>query len=331
MEDKKSEKGIGRRTFLKTVGLSALGVGVSALPVMRKSVRPAWSGQLGNFESCRIVVFGVDSLRVDYAPTLISNGAQALSSLNTPICSLSGGTSGTQAGWAAIWSGMPSYYTNTWTNREFGAMPKKMHIMRKLMNAYKERDLFAVWITGKGHNIMGKRPESPHYSVYEKIVKQGYPGLYYGDEKREDQEVYDLAVTALQEAITHDNFCCFIHFRNPDDAGHEYKDYDTYIQRALEVDEYIWSLMNLLPPEIETDIIYCSDHGFDFVSLGDVENNHHYSPRGTLATNFATFEYPYVCQLSVGRLVYRKAGGNPDRTKCSEMKSAYKMYGVDLV
>jgi len=229
---------------------------------------------------------------------------------------------------------MPPFYHNSHDNTLYDAMPSEMHIMAKLLNSYKELglDLFPVWITGKGKNVKGSEPKSPHRSVYRYIVGEGNPGSYYGDESREDLEVFQLAEQALREAVTHDNFLCFVHFKNPDRVGHQTNDYDTYMEKAQKVDQYIYDLMQNLPSD--TTLIYCSDHGFNFKSLGDKENGHSYSPRGMLAVNFLTVDLPCVEQSSIGRLIYRLAGGNPDDTYYrdeSGKKKRYHMYGLDLI
>jgi hypothetical protein len=281
--------------------------------------------------SCKIVLFGSDGLRIDYAQTLRLLGAPGLSSLHPPICSLSGGISDTQAGWAAIWCGMPSLFSRAGSNLTYGGMPRNMHVMKKLMEAYHDRDFFPVWITAKGKNIRGNQKKSPHWEVYKSIVLDGHPGIYHGDKHREDEEVYGLATVALGEAISHENFCCFIHFANPDNTGHKFNNYEEYMKSARAVDDYISRLMQMLPAE--TDIIYCSDHGFDFKHKGDAQNSHGYSPRGMLATNFGTKEYENVCQMSLGRLTYKLAGQDPNHAVYYRRRRiiAHNMYGTDLI
>ena len=56
MKDKQTEKGMGRRTFLKTVGATVLGMGVCALPVAHTPVRPAGAKLPEDCGSCRSVV-----------------------------------------------------------------------------------------------------------------------------------------------------------------------------------------------------------------------------------------------------------------------------------
>jgi hypothetical protein len=314
---------VDRRTFLKTAS-----IGIAALTIPRLSRAPQAAPELQDNGFCRIVVFGADGLRFDHSKELIDRGAPALGSLHPPICSLSGGFSVTQPGWASIWSGLPSYCVGSYTNGIYGAMPAGMHIMEKLMDVFSDEDFFPLWITGKENNIKGNIPESPHYAVYRRIVEEGHPGIYHGDEKREDREVYDLAVDALGDATSHDHFCCFVHFKNPDGVGHGQRNYEIYMNYAFKVDEYIWDLMQILPPE--TDVIYCSDHGFDFMELGDPKTNHFHSPQGMLATSFRTRQCLSVSQNSIGRLIYRRAGQNPDYTFRGE-NSPYKMYGIDLV
>ncbi len=325
-----------RRDFLKTLGVAAA---ATLIPTLPKTVRPARAEIAG----CRIVVFGADGLRVDYAQTLRSQGGPALSSssLNPPTCATCGGVSMTQPGWAAIWSALPAEMNRCWDNAKYRKMRPGHHVMEKIISEYTGDDLYSVWIVGKG-NIVGnklkpsglKYRKGSHYGVYEKIVVEGKQGVYYGDESRDNDTVYGLAHDALTEAVRHDDFICFVQFHDPDKHGHwavknESDDYGAYMQRAWEVDSHIANLMALLPSD--TNVIYCSDHGFDFKSQGDTRNNHGYSPYGVLATNFTMLDAPFVSQMSIGRLIYKLAGGDPNRTQRSPDRRFYRMFGEDLI
>ncbi|MFH1998140.1 MAG: alkaline phosphatase family protein, partial [Planctomycetota bacterium] len=134
------------------------------------------------------------------------------------------------------------------------------------------------------------------------------------------------ASRTLEKAVVHEHFCCFIHFRDPDHTGHVSKRYNKYLERAREVDYYISDLMSQLPPD--TDIIYCSDHGFNFVELGEVYDAHQYAPRGMVATNFETNPFDHVTRETIGRMIYTRGGGDPDH--CVTDGHEYAMYGVDL-
>lgn len=341
MKNKQTKQGIGRRTFLKTMGIAALGIGGSMFPAGRHLVRPAAAQEPGTFESCRIVVFGLDGLRVDYAQRMWDDVSPGLRSLSRPICATCGGLSQTQPGWASIWSGLPSQINNCWDNSVYKRMRPGHHVMEKLITAYQGRDLFAVWIVGKG-NIVGasQKPggrlkKGSHYGVYRMIVEEEKEGIYFGDDSRDSQTVYSLALDALAEARTHDNFIAFVQFNDPDKVGHAAvrsklpDDFDAYMQSALEVDGYMADLMTLLPGG--TKVICCSDHGFDFKSQGDARNHHEYSPYGMLATNFQIVDTPFTSQISVGRLIYKLAGGDPDRTRSQDTGAFYRMFGEDLV
>lgn len=336
MGEKQEAKGIKRRTFLKTmVGAAALGFGVSVLPATSRRAYPAVGGGIGDFGGCRLVVFGADGLRFDTAQDMWNQGAPALSSLNPPILSVNGGLSVTQPGWATIWMGLPSYYTGAIDNSTYSAPLEFMHIMRKLMWKYRDEDHYSVWITGKGGNIKGNSSDAPHRELYYYLkMRKSYPGFYDADIGHSNDEVYALAQVALAEAVTHRNFTCFVHFVDPDHTGHIKANYADYLDAALEeVDQYISLLMQLLPPDV--DIIYCSDHGFNFKELGEIETGHRYAPWGMLATNFQTNNFECVPQDSIGRLIYARGGGNPDYTGAYDrgagITRAYRMYGIDLV
>ena len=335
MADKQKERrGMDRRTFLKTVGIAAVGLGTSALPVSSRFVRPAQAGEPGAYERCRMVVFGADSLGFENAQVLRNSGAPGLNALPPPFCVSCDGLSVTQPGWATILSGLSRVQIECWQNQGYKKMPHGYHIFRKIMTAYSERDLdlYVVWITGKGKNITGwndkTQKKGPHWSVCHRIEEQRQPGVYHGDKERDNEEVFELAMNSdgLVEAVQHDNFIAFIHFHDPDCTGHSTENYDDYMQAALEVDNYIYQMMNLLE---DTDILYCSDHDFHFKDNGQTRNGHQFAPLGMGATNVPTLGQSLVSQASLGRFIYRRAGGNPDWTLNKEGRP-YSMYGVEI-
>jgi hypothetical protein len=206
-------------------------------------------------------------------------------------------------------------------------MPGGYHLYSRI-EALGLSDLFPVWITGKGTNICGKRLNSqtgPH-RVVRKMCRNG-AGIYYGDRARTNEAVKSLAIDALTEAVTHENFLCFIHFHDPDSTGHATKDINRYTEKTWEVDGMVADLMALLPDG--TDIIACSDHGFGFKSLGDIANDHKYEPNGFVSANMP-FVKNRAVQMEIGRLTYALAGGNPDRV--IDIKgSLYKLFGESLI
>jgi hypothetical protein len=238
-----------------------------------------------------------------------------------------GGQSVTQPGWIDIWTGLPAAYHGFVKNGDRASIAEGIHIMGKLMDEFAQDDFYAVWIVGKGVGLLdGESPESPHHPVYRRIVLEGRPGVYLGDRDRRDKEIFAKAYHGLQEAVLHENFCCFVHFHNPDVAGHLSKDPVAYYKAALSVDNYIHHLMQLLPTDAH--VIYASDHGFNFTRLGEVEDSHAFAPRGMVATSFPTKLYRNVTRPTVGRWIYHLSGGDPDH--CSSALSSYAMYGVDL-
>lgn len=312
---------MNRRNLLKTAIATLAGMGLWKTRKLKAGQKRSPS------DPVRIVVFAPDALRVDLAQEMWSGGAPGLSRLSNPICALSGGGfSVTQPGWASIWTGMPSFFTNAYHNALYGAMPPDYHIIKKFMLKLRGQDFYAGWQTGKGGTIKGDIVESPHYQVYDPIVNGGHPGWYEADKERPNEEVFGLASSMLEEAVLHDHFCCFVHFRDPDYIGHETLNYGRFKQKAYEVDGYIASLMDMLPED--TDIIYCSDHGFNFVELGEVWDSHHFAPRGMLATNFETEFCKNVTRETIGRLIYARGGGDPDH--CHTKNYEYAMYGADI-
>lgn len=294
-------------------------------------IEPTEAQAPGSYSHCKIVIFGADGLGIGHAATLRDGGAPGLNALHEPICLHSDGLSVTQPGWATMFSGLPSEHIKCWRNQEYKKMPNGYHLIKKLIETYESRDLYVVWITGKGPNITGfnfeTQSKGPHWSVYNKIVNGNHPGIYHGDAPRNNLEVFNLAFSSLSEAITHENFIAFVHFGDPDDTGHATESHDSYMNAAGIVDGYINTLINLL--QNGTDVIYCSDHDFHFQELGDAETRHRFAPRGVMATNVVTLSKPEISQMTLGRFIYRRAGGNPDWT-LNKYGNPYHLYGVEI-
>lgn len=348
-----SERIMGRRDFLKTAaglaaGVAAFGVGGLNWGSKPGIIEPAYGADPGTYDRCRVVVFGADALSYDNAVQLRNMGAPALNALNEPFYVSCGGLSSTQPGWAEVWSGLPSAFNQVYENRVFGRIPGGKHIFAKLIKNFHDgqgKDIYGIWVTGKGRNIKAKGAHAPHWSVYRLYCDGEYSGSYHGhgecetcNDEKENAEVFEKAGLALEEAVKHDNFLAFIHFRDPDHTGHGVTrgalpipfgktDHDVYMESAMEVDNYIFDLMDILPAD--TSILYCSDHGFDFVSRGDLRNGHRSAPDAMGAVNSVPVNTSNIDRMSLGRFVYRSAGGNPGCTP-REDGELYEMFGRDL-
>ena len=81
---------------------------------------------------------------------------------------------------------------------------------------------------------------------------------------------------------------------------------------------------------------YCSDYGFNFVSLGEQGSGHIFAQGGGGGHEFSSLDVGnQVSQDSIGRLIYARAGGNPDYCLTLDRATGnvgrYRMYGIDLV
>lgn len=308
------------------LGLGSLTIGTG--PAGKRASASPFSPMRGENATtkCRIVVFGIDGLSYDAAMYLRRMGAPAISTLYPPMYALSGGgASQTEPGWADIWSGLPSLIHNTYANGMYGQMPDRAHLMVRLIDRYAGNDFFAGWLTGKP--VRGQEEGTPHYELYTRINEDGCPGFCENSTYRSDIKIYDIATGIIAEAATYDNFCLFIHFANPDKTGHATESWDSYLEAAWEVDTYVSYLMENLPDD--TDIIYCSDHGFNFTERGKVENNHNYAPDGMFTCNFAHTRYNYITRQTIGRTIYRLGNEDPDFVVGG--LGTYALYGIDII
>jgi hypothetical protein len=198
-----------------------------------------------------------------------------------------------------------------------------------------------VWITGKGQNISGfyDGVPGPHYEVYRLITDGRVPGAYYGDVERANSEVTTLASTYLPTLGPRG--IGFVHYHDPDGTGHSTQSFDEYMASAASVDNDVAMLMNLCPAG--TRFILCSDHGWDFAELGDIETNHVYAPHGFIAfsdeiitspTSFelrgATVSAPMFNQPTVAAKIYRHFGGDPRRVRLGTA-AYYSLYHTGTI
>jgi hypothetical protein len=297
-----------RREFLGST------MALAALAAVNRPVHAADDGP--------IVIFGYDGLAVDFALQLAAANPQgALNRMQSGIgCLTTDGFSMTQPGWCQIWHGLPAAFTGILYNEDAIATLSATHIVRRV---YILRALDSlVWITGKGRNISGfyDQTPGPHYDVYKIIAELGLPGAYFGDVGRENSEVTELASIHLPTLGPHG--IAFVHYHDPDDTGHATESVDQYLASAASVDNDVAMLMDLCPTG--THFILCSDHGWNFKELGDLETNHVYAPHGFVAFSDAittpptlfelrgnTVSAPMFNQPTVAAKIYRHFGGDP--------------------
>jgi len=287
-----------------------------------------------------IVVFGYDALAVDFALQLAAANPQgALNRMPSGIgCLTTDGFSMTQPGWCQIWHGLPAYFTGILENTDTIATINRTHIVYRI---YTRRALDSlVWITGKGRNISGfyDGEPGPHYEVYRLITEGRVPGAYFGDVGRANSEVTELA--SLHLPTLGPRGIGFVHYHDPDDTGHSSQSFDEYMASAVSVDNDVAMLMDLCPEG--TRFILCSDHGFNFTELGDIETNHMYAPHGFIAfsdpittapTSFelrgGTVSAPMFNQPTVAAKVYRHFGFDPRNIRL--IRESYSLYHTGII
>ena len=292
------------------------------------------SSLFASFGECKIAVIVMDGLRPDLAMEMHNDQTTTISTFVNHDTFHCLGLSCTQTGAATLWTGVPPYFHKAVENQSYydASLPefpyKYFHIIPKLMHYYRNDDLFTVWVSGKAKNVRGNVPCSVHSHMYARIYYNISPGFYMGDGMYEDSQVEDAAINAIREAVVHNNYIIYVHYNMPDVCGHQYEDYDKYVQEAYTTDIRVRNVINELPTD--TKIILLSDHGFNVLSLGELENGHRMSPVVPIFTNFMPSD-EIDNHADVSRLIYSLAGGDPDRTRLMKAGTrtvhGYRMYG----
>lgn len=228
------------------------------------------------------------------------------------------GATDTKAGWTQILTGYAPEKTGVYSNSRYQPIPEGYSVFERLEGFFGSQNIFTGAIIGKKGNVdddppqripyqrwlrqqerareLGKRPSGLQGGKI--VVQEGkrfveIPGKpWFNASKKMDLFINGLGVNAnvgkksLEEIEKHsrERFFIFIHFADPDSAGHRYGENSLEYEDAIKsCDRWLGEIVNKLKRLgiYERTLIYVTaDHGFD-----EGKTTHGYAPYVFLATN----------------------------------------------
>jgi predicted AlkP superfamily pyrophosphatase or phosphodiesterase len=221
----------------------------------------------------------------------------------------------TKPGWTQICTGLSAKASGVYSNIDFRPFPRGASIYEKL-EVLSEQKLLSVFIAGKAHNLgsLGPGIEWRDATIVNGRgnTMQGEPWMnakgafdvWYGDKNREAGEVGRLFSNVLENLGNNNRFAMFVHFGDPDAAGHEYGENSKEYRRAIiHCDawlERIQSHLNQYGLADNTLVVVTTDHGFD-----EGKKTHAKAPDAFFATNDHSHHYHDGDMLDVAPTVLK--------------------------
>jgi len=230
------------------------------------------------------------------------------------------GATDTKAGWTQILTGYAPEKTGVYSNSRYQPIPEGYSLFERLENFFSPQNIFTGAIIGKKGHIDNAPPLRISYQRWlrqrqrararargrlplglkeARIVEENgrkfveIPGKpWFNASKHMDLFLNGLGVNAnvgrkaLEEMEKHsqERFFLFIHFADPDSAGHRYGENSLEYEAAIKsCDRWLGEIiakLKRLGLSDNTLIYVTSDHGFV-----EGQNNHKYAPYVFLATN----------------------------------------------
>lgn len=270
-----------------------------------------------------VILIGWDGVQREHLKELLSrNELPSLSALvkeGTLVdIDITTGATDTKAGWTQILTGYVPEKTGVYSNSRYQPIPEGYTVFERLEEFFGPQNIFTGAIVGKKGNVDNDPPQRIPYQRWlrqqqrakelgrrptglqgGRIIEEGgkkfveVPGKpFFNASNKMDLFVNGLGVNAnvgrraLQEIEKHsrERFFIFIHFAEPDSAGHRYGENSLEYESAIKsCDRWLGEIMNKLKKLgiYERTLIYVTaDHGFD-----EGKTTHAYAPYVFLATN----------------------------------------------
>lgn len=199
----------------------------------------------------------------------------------------------TKAGHTEMLTGYGPDVTGVYNNAKYGAIPAGLSIFERVEDAFGDDGITTVFLTGKSHHI-GSLPAGRRKVKGKKKKKAMQPAepwniarknidVWDGDKSRHADEVGALAFGHLNE-YKKKRFLFFIHFSDPDHAGHKFGENSAEHEKAIILcDTWLGKLRGELAElgiDGRTALLVTTDHGFD-----EGARSHKNAPHIWLAAN----------------------------------------------
>jgi len=183
---------------------------------------------------------------------------------------------------ACIITGYGPNETLVYDNKMWSQMPAGLSIMERLF-AHFGPNFRVFWNAGKPQHVAASELTSVFHCVDE-VCFRCTP-----DADRHPDETGDYAVRWLENFSADPGFW-FIHFREPDQTGHQYGEAsDEYSAMIIRLDWWLGRMLAVCPSDMA--IMVLTDHGFDiggphkYNKHGELKCAHYHAPKAWVACN----------------------------------------------
>jgi predicted AlkP superfamily pyrophosphatase or phosphodiesterase len=189
----------------------------------------------------------------------------------------------TKAGHAQMLTGYDPALTGVYSNSKFNPIPSGYSIFARLHQAFGERGITTIMLTGKDHNLGSRGPGWFSHGEPYHLVRPGIT-VWDGDQLRSASVVGQKAVDYIRDYAKRGRFLLFVHFPDIDLNGHRYgEDSEAYDNAMVECDGWLGKIMTELENQgiDRRTLVYVSaDHGFEVGA-----KNHRNAPHIFLGTS----------------------------------------------
>ncbi len=183
----------------------------------------------------------------------------------------------TKSGWTQIITGLPAEKSGVLSNRNFQPIPKDATIF-EILESKTDRRIFTAFIASKSHNLGSLGPNikwgGGKGSKREGTDKgepwmnaKGAFDLWLGDTPRDAEEIGRILIDVIKKLSLHNFFAIFVHFADPDRAGHKFGENSLeYEEAIMRCDEWLGLVTAFLKKKglwDDTVLVVTTDHGFD--------------------------------------------------------------------
>ncbi|OGD62312.1 hypothetical protein A2215_03705 [Candidatus Berkelbacteria bacterium RIFOXYA2_FULL_43_10] len=209
-----------------------------------------------------------------------------LSSDNIYNLTITNGATSTKPGWVQILTGYNSEVSGTKTNDNYSPIPSGYSLFEKVENNYPE--IKTIFLAAKIDNLGGKCKDEVAENGTIELVGEPWCDVknevdYFQNGLKENEITGDKSLEMI-EKYKSDRFLLFVHFAEPDGAGHKYGENSIeYSDAIIEIDAWLGKIVAKLAElnlENKTMIYVAADHGFD-----QDAKSHNNAPYSIYATN----------------------------------------------
>jgi predicted AlkP superfamily pyrophosphatase or phosphodiesterase len=204
---------------------------------------------------------------------------------------IDGHATDTKPGFVQILTGYDPDVTGVYSNTRYRPVPPGLSVFERAKDALGASNLFTAMVTAKEANLgsveqgrlVGLFPPRREPLGQPYVHVRTTLDFWDGDTFRDGSKVVAAAARALEQAGAR-RFLVFVHFRDPDRAGHSAGEAsDAYAQAIVACDEWLGRMLDWLRGAglyDRTRVYVVTDHGFD-----EGQRSHSSAPRSWLATN----------------------------------------------